>query len=220
MSVAGGEQIHPTHRLPIAMKVFSAALFTIQIVISVCTPLSRPSPLTTPVLTPTTLSVTFHASSWSNHERWNKGPCEPTDTRCMNYLAVKYINILRKRYKIPLVEIGTRSMLDNALRHSRAMAKHGGLFHQKAPIKICNHIMAGENISLNHVFKSDKKEPTDPVKLCFEQFWGSEPHRNNMLASKATHFAMGVYIAEDGYIWCTQTYWKDVVYGKGKCAKA
>lgn len=138
----------------------------------------------------------------------------------MNHLAVRYINILRKRYNIPLISVGTKAMLENALKHSLAMAKFGGLYHQTGPNKICNHNMAGENVSLNHVFKNDKRKPTNPVKLCFEQFWGSEPHRNNMLASSATHFVMGVYISKDGYIWCTQTYWKDVVYGRGKCASA
>lgn len=138
----------------------------------------------------------------------------------MNNLAVSYINILRTRYKIPKVSVGTIAMLENALDHSRAMAKHGGLYHQTGPNTICGFDMAGENVSLNHVFKNDEKKPTDPVKLCFEQFWGSEPHRNNLLASTATHFVQGVFVAEDGYIWCTQTFWKNVVYGEEKCAKA
>lgn len=70
---------------------------------------------------------------WSGHDGWSDGgPCKRNDYRCMNAMALKYINEQRKRSgrKLHKLKMGTMAMLKNAMAHNRRMQRRGRLYHQ------------------------------------------------------------------------------------------
>lgn len=138
----------------------------------------------------------------------------------MDKLALKYINALRTEFNLTAFKLGTLAMLDNAIEHCVYMSK-SHLQHQTLEHNICGTKLRGENVAQNHVYLSKPlNKPTDPVQICMDQFISSKPHKDNLLTTKASHLVMGTYIDEVGYIWCTQTFWRNVTYGTGDCARA
>jgi len=120
------------------------------------------------------------------------GPCDLRDEKCMSNLM---------------------------LSHSKKMERKGSIYHQKIEeVNLgCSSFFSGENVAKNHC-TYDKKN-TDPVRLCVDQFIGSESHRKNLLYENHESAAMGVYVAENGYIYCTQTFSQSTKYSSsGKCA--
>ncbi len=153
-------------------------------------------------------------------DRWVEGACEPADYKCMNRRGLLLINEIRDGASVPALKMGTEAMLNNAMDHSKNLAAKGKLEHQKLDFRLCGSHIMGENVSQNHIFLAPKSGPSDPTKMCIVQFKNSPGHYANMISQRFTHFVMGVFVTEDGYIWCTQTFWVKVKYGKGKCARA
>ena len=189
--------------------------------VAFCTMLSLIDGASNPNMTKNSISKFTSLESavrWQDH--WVKGRCDAADYHCMNQRGLRLINKVRKKVPVPRLKMGTEAMLDNAMDHSRKLAKLGKLEHQAMGLRICRRSLVGENVAVNHVRLAQKNKPTDPTRMCTVQFKKSPSHYANMIKPSFTHFVMGIFIADDGYIWCTQTFWRKVRYGRGKCAKA
>lgn len=120
--------------------------------------------------------------------------------------------------------VGTVSMLDNCLSHSKLMAdRHANGFnnfqgsqgHQNlgdATEKVgCGLFINGENIAM---FSASMA--TDPAVQCMKQWEESEGHLDNIMRQKeGDYVAVGVYNDGERW-WCTQTF---AYKGDGSCPR-
>eukprot|EP00171_Calliarthron_tuberculosum_P012369 IDg12369t1 len=149
------------------------------------------------------------------------GPCSRSNYKCMNVVALKYVNKIRAQKNLSPYTLGTNAMLDNAMAHSFAQKRKGSLYHQdfrKVSLG-CSSFLSGENVAMNHELMS-RGTPTDPAKLCVNQLRDSPPHYKNLVSDYHAQAVMGVVVANDGYIWCTQTFTVNTKYGNGRCARS
>lgn len=148
------------------------------------------------------------------------GPCNLRDESCMSNQMLKYVNDYRKTQGVSkMLTSGSSSQLKNAVSHSKKMKQRGSIYHQQiSKVSLgCSTFFSGENVAMNHC--SSGKTNTDPARLCVDQFIRSEPHRRNLVNQYHESVTMGVYISDDGYIWCTQTFSKSTKFStSGSCA--
>lgn len=148
------------------------------------------------------------------------GPCHLRDEECMSNQMLKYVNDYRKSQGLSkMLSSGSSSQLNNAMGHSKKMKQNGSIYHQKlSRVNLgCSAFFSGENVAKNHCIYG--KTNTDPARMCVDQFIESEPHRLNLINENHESVAMGVYISNDGYIWCTQTFTKSTKFStSGTCA--
>lgn len=114
---------------------------------------------------------------------------------------------------------GSSSQLNNAMSHSKRMKARGSIYHQQiSKVNLgCSTFFSGENVAQNHC--SSARKNTDPARLCVDQFIRSAPHRRNLINQYHESATMGVYVSDDGYIWCTQTFSKSTKFSSsGSCA--
>lgn len=112
--------------------------------------------------------------------------------------------------------VGTQSMLDNCVWHSKMMAESLGMVHQdlnEATLAVgCDLFVSGENVAWFGGYSED----TDPAVQCMKQWEESEGHLDNIMRhEEGDYVAVGVY--KDGEKWwCTQTFAKA---GEGNCPR-
>lgn len=130
-----------------------------------------------------------------------------------------YVNKIRARKNLTMLENGAEMHLQNGIMHSKAMKEHGTIFHQTVQnVKLgCGSFFSGENIAKNHCLLGRKSgdgkvSPTDPARMCVKQFYNSEPHRRNLENPTHQTAIMGVFVSADGYVWCTQTFARSTTF--------
>lgn len=169
-------------------------------------------------INPSNATPSIHAKRWTTYYR-RRGRCSYTDTICMNAVALRDVNKLRRSRKMSPLNAGTKAMLHNALAHCRSMAKKHRLYHQSLRKPICGTRVRSENVSFHHILPWRTTATTDLVSICMNQFLHSPSHRANMLSRRSTHTVFAVYFnRHNGYFWCTQTFWSNVHYGASSCA--
>ncbi len=158
------------------------------------------------------------------------GPCKPNELECMSVKMLEYVNELRAQKAVPKLNAyknGAELHMANAMAHSKVMQAKGRIFHQDLP-KVnlgCGAFFSGENVAKNHGLLGPKDSngqflPTDPARMCVHQFINSPPHRKNLENPTHQTAVMGVYVAADGYIWCTQTFAQNTKFTrKGACRR-
>jgi len=148
------------------------------------------------------------------------GPCNLRDEECMSTQMLKYVNDYRKTQGISkMLSSGSSSQLNNAMTHSKRMKEKGSIYHQEiSRVNLgCSAFFSGENVAKNHCTYG--RTNTDPARMCVDQFIDSEPHRLNLINKNHESVSMGVYISDDGYIWCTQTFSQSTKFStSGSCA--
>lgn len=147
--------------------------------------------------------------------------CAQSDTSCMNVRARRWVNKLRRQNGVATLKSGTVAQLSNAVGHSTKQMNDGTLSHQDllSEIFLCGDLMFAENVAQTHTLLNTRKT-IDVARMCVDSFSKSSGHKANMLNAAYTHMVMGVVVTDDGTVWCTQTFWKNVIYGSGSCAKA
>lgn len=151
------------------------------------------------------------------------GPCNRNDTRCMNENSLELVNKFRERHGKRPYLMGTILQLRNAVTHSREMASARKIYHQELELVNlgCNSFFSGENVAQNHLALAKSGTETDPSAMCIKQFKDSPPHRRNLLSDVHKYTVMDVFVASDGYIWCTQTFTTRTEFKPaGHCARA
>lgn len=148
------------------------------------------------------------------------GPCNLRDEKCMSNQMLKYVNDYRRTQGLSkMLTSGSSSQLSNAVSHSKKMKQRGSIYHQQiSKVNLgCSTFFSGENVANNHC--SSDETNTDPARLCVDQFIQSPPHRRNIVSEYHESVTMGVYVSDDGYIWCTQTFSKSTKFStSGRCA--
>jgi len=149
------------------------------------------------------------------------GPCALNDGACMSLMMLKYANEYRKSQNIKkMFTAGTRRQLGNGINHSKDMFKKKRIYHQNLNTKNlgCGSFFSGENVAKNHCALGPKG--SDPAKMCMQQFIESPPHRANLVNMKHQAVIMGVYVSNDGYVWCTQTFTMSTKFRRrGNCRR-
>jgi uncharacterized protein YkwD len=95
-----------------------------------------------------------------------------------------------------------RSLSRYAIRHSRAMAERGFIFHSsedelRGALQGTTWSMAGENVGVG-----------DSLDDLEDAFMASTAHRHNILARSYDHAAVGV-VVQDGRVWITVVFYGD-----------
>lgn len=143
----------------------------------------------------------------ANKCEWDKSSCHPRDINCLSLKTLEYVNKVRRKNSMSPLLSGTVKQLENAMMHDKAMKRDNKLYHQKLRIvKLgCNSFFSGENVAVNHVYNC-RLDKRDPAKMCVDQFIESPGHFKNLINKDHERMVMGVFIAGNGQIWCTQTF--------------
>lgn len=167
--------------------------------------------------TVTALSTTYPSESYPDPTSTQPSSYgESGDTSESGYCkrATDVTNEIRRRYRgrgnyadqgQGDLMIGTQSMLDNAVSHSKKMANGSRLRHQflssASEAVGCDLFISAENIARTG-------GSADPVEQCMSMWENSEGHLNNIMgATEGDYVVVGVY--NDGkQWWCTQTFAK------------
>jgi uncharacterized protein YkwD len=140
--------------------------------------------------------------------------CSTGDETCYCLKAIDITNDIRDRKGDGTqIVAGTESMLRNAVDHSKDMSASLGMVHQDltAAGKAvgCDVFVNRENIAWYSGYD------VDPAEQCMLQWENSEGHLANIVGAKSGDYvAVGIVIAADKKVWCTQTFG---VPGTGHC---
>lgn len=131
------------------------------------------------------------------------GDCEKTDTRCWCLKAVEYTNEVRSQNKVPLLKVGTESMLANADKWAQHLSELQNLVHQdfstaEAEVQ-CGRRLGGENIAYNF-------EEGDYARACMDQWINSSGHFRNIVADHVQEVVVGFAFDNRGAVYCVQTF--------------
>jgi len=210
---------HSFHPTITTMNTLTITFFLSTLALNYAAPLQNKQ-LRTIELVQNPSNIDLHSSSRISLPELIPSITDLRDEKCMSNLMLKYVNDYRKSQGVSKVlSTCSSNQLNNAVSHSKKMERKGSIYHQKIEeVNLgCSSFFSGENVAKNHC-TYDKKN-TDPVRLCVDQFIGSESHRKNLLYENHESAAMGVYVAENGYIYCTQTFSQSTKYSSsGKCA--
>lgn len=150
-----------------------------------------------------------------------KSPCATHDTVCLNSMAVKYVNDIRRAGGQPPLNVGTKAMLDNAMRHSEIMKGRDNIFHQDIGSVIvargaaCQTSLSSENVAMYM-----DSRVRNAAAQCVIQWRDSPGHYKNIMRSGNDNTVIGIYVAPDRTVWCTQTFSRlRSTAVSGECAK-
>lgn len=118
--------------------------------------------------------------------------CSNTDVECWNRNALIFTNRFRAQEGLGPLVLGPARMLEIAVKHSRAQAAHGGIYHQDMKtLKLgCGMQSPSENTGVllgsGSVLDSKSEHAGKPASHAFVDGWiKSEGHRKNILGRKA-----------------------------------
>jgi hypothetical protein len=130
--------------------------------------------------------------------------CTTGDDACWCNKAAEITNGIRAEAGKGKLVVGTQSMLDNAMKHSKEMCNSIGMEHQDLSAATadvgCDIFINRENIAMYGGMD------VDPAEQCMKQWKESPGHYENIVgASDGDYVSIGVY-DNGSEVWCTQTF--------------
>ncbi len=80
------------------------------------------------------------------------GPCDKTDIKCINAVALVYVNQLRATAKKRRLTMGTESMLDVAMKHSKRMYKRAPIRKKAGKSRIFHQVLQKVSLGCRSFF--------------------------------------------------------------------
>lgn len=130
-------------------------------------------------------------------------PCKRHDIMCWNKYTLMYTNRIRRKYRKPLLRMGTYNQLKNAMNRAKILATKPKLVHQNlnkaGKIVKCKRWMSGENLARNG-------EKYNIARKCVNQWMASKEHFDALVMSWFREMVIGIHITKSGTVYCVQTF--------------
>lgn len=130
--------------------------------------------------------------------------CTYHDSECWNEVALQYVNDIRISRGLAPFHVGTVSMLDNAVSHSRFMLDSNSFNHQDLS-EVTQSIGCGIFCGAENIAYFGGKQ-SNPAKMCVDMWKNSEGHLANILSDANQLTVIGIFGEEGGKTYCTQTF--------------